>query len=172
MFRYGLHYGGILGASSFAMFLIIYLTGNNPLGNASWLGAWIPAVVIAVAVKSYRTHEGEGFISYGEGFRTGLITALLGGVLSALLIYIFCTLFDSTLVERFKADSLAQLELMEGQFKSMLSDKMYDQAVDAYNNIDLQSIAMNDFFNKLLSGIILSLIIAAVYKRNKPQILE
>ncbi|HRF14870.1 MAG TPA: DUF4199 domain-containing protein, partial [Bacteroidia bacterium] len=107
-----------------------------------------------------------------EGFRTGLITALLGGVLSALLIYIFCTLFDSTLVERFKADSLAQLELMEGQFKSMLSDKMYDQAVDAYNNIDLQSIAMNDFYNKLLSGIILSLIIAAVYKRNKPQIPE
>ena len=54
----------------------------------------------------------------------------------------------------------------------MLSDKMYDQAVDAYNNIDLQSIAMNDFYNKLLSGIILSLIIAAVYKRNKPQIPE
>ena len=168
MIRYGLHYGGILGASSFAMFLVIYLTGNNPLGNISWIGAWIPIVIISIAVKSYRLHEGEGFISYGDGLKTGLATSFFGGLLSALLVFIFCTLFDSTLVDRFKEESLAQLELMEGQFKSMISESMYDQAVEAYNKIDLKSIAMNEFFNKLTSGLILSLIIAAIYKKNKP----
>lgn len=166
MTRYAIHYGGITGASVFAVFLILYLAGFNPLGNASWIGAWIPIVMIARSVKMYRDHECEGFITYGSAFRMGLTTAILGGLLSALLIFIFCTLIDNTVVDQFKSDALAQLEQMETQFKGLLSEATYDKLVEDYNKIDVKTIAMSEFMSKSFSGFILSLIIAAIYKKN------
>ncbi|MBS1763409.1 MAG: DUF4199 domain-containing protein [Bacteroidetes bacterium] len=166
MTRYAIHYGGILGASAFAVFLILYLSGVNPLGNASWVGAWIPIVVIARSVKMYREHECEGFITYGNAFRTGVTTAIMGGILSALLIFIFCTVIDSSVVDRFRDDSLAQLELMETQFKGLLNEATYDKLVEDYQSLDIKTIALSEFMSKSFSGFILSLIIAAVYKKN------
>ncbi len=170
MLRYALHFGGIQGVATFAIFLLLYWMGINPLGNASWLGAWIPVLIIAKATRSYRDHELEGFISYSEGFRMGLFTAIAGGLLSALLIFIFCTLVDSTIVDEFKEQTLSQLELVEAQMKGLMGDTLYENAVETYNNINLQSIVSSEFFNKLLGGLIISLITAAIYKKDKPYV--
>jgi len=168
MLRYALHYGGIQGVATFALFILLYMIGINPLGNASWLGAWIPVLIISKSTRSYRDNELEGFISYGEGFRMGFLTAAAGGLLSALLVFIFCTLVDGTLIDEFKNQTLMQLEQVENQMKGLIGDTFYDNAVDTYNKINLQTVVSGEFFNKLLGGLIISLITAAIYKKDKP----
>ena len=168
MLRYALHYGGIQGVATFALFILLYILGFNPLGNASWLGAWIPVLIISKSTRSYRDNELEGFISYGEGFRMGFLTAAAGGLLSALLVFIFCTLVDGTLIDEFKNETLLQLEQVESQIKGLLGEEFFDDIIDSYNKINLQVVVTNDFFNKLLGGLIISLITAAIYKKDKP----
>jgi hypothetical protein len=168
MFRHALNYGGLLGIGTMTVFIILYKMGYNPLGNASWLSAWIPVVVIAKSTAAYRNEELEGYMSYGEGFRIGVLTGAAGGLLSALMIYIFCTIVDASIVDDFKTQTLDQMQLVEKQMRGLISDNMYDKAIEAYNNISIQSIVTSEFSNKLIGGILISLITAAVYKKNKP----
>ncbi len=168
MFRYAVQFGGMMGVINFILFLLLYIMGFNPLGNASWLGAWIPVLVICISTKSYRENELEGFITYWQAYRTGFLTAVAGGLLSALLIFIFCTIYDNSIVEDFKNQTLTQMEMVETQMKSMLGSNMYEQTIQSYESITTQTVASGEFFNKVLCGIFVSLITAAVYKRDKP----
>ena len=168
MVRYAIQYGGIMGVLCFALFILFYSFGLNPLGNISWLGAWIPVMIICMATKAYRENELEGFISYGQAYRIGILTSAAGGLLSALLIFIFCTIYDSSIVDEFKNQTLAQMDEVEKQMKSMMGDSLYQNAVDAYEKISLQTIVSNEFFNKVLCGVFVSIITAAIFKRDKP----
>ena len=60
------------------------------------------------------------------------------------------------------------MDEVEKQMKSMMGDSLYQNAVDAYEKISLQTIVSNEFFNKVLCGVFVSIITAAIFKRDKP----
>lgn len=158
----------MIGVSCFALFILFYGMGFNPLGNISWLSAWVPVLFICRSTKAYRENELEGYISYGQAYKTGFLTAVAGGLLSALLIFLFCSVYDSAIIEDFKNQTLAQMDTVEVQMKSFMGETMYEQALKTYEQISLQSVVTSEFFNKVMGGIIVSLISAAIYKREKP----
>jgi hypothetical protein len=162
--RTALNYGAGIGISCFVVFLLIYFAGFNPLGNASWLGAWIPVVFICLSTRHFREQETEGFIGYGNAFRIGLLTAMAGALLFALIIYLFGTLIDSNLVTLYKNDVVEQLE----QTKAFLGDSLYEKMMENVNQTTMFSISSGDFFTKCIGGLIVSLITAAVYKKDPP----
>lgn len=168
MFKYALNYGAMAGSGVFVFFLVFYFTGINPLGNVMWLAAWIPIIFMCRATKNYRDNEMEGFISYGQAWQIGALTGISCALLSALLTYIFCKVFDSTLVESFKTSNLEQLEMMKDEFSGLMGESMYEKAQESFENINVQTVASGEFFNKSFGATLVSLITAAIYKRNKP----
>ncbi len=170
-FKTAVNFGAMSGLSCFAIFVILYKMGINPLGPGSWLAVWIPPTFIVIATKRFRDYECGGFISFTSAFRTGLLTAMSGGLLYALLIYIFGTLIDATLLDNFKALMLADLEQTEGMIRSVVGDSVYEQSIEEMKNTTLKSIAMTDFLYKFFGGVIISLITAAFLKRNHPEII-
>lgn len=168
MLKYALNYGAMSGIGVFIFFLVFYFTGINPLGNIMWLAAWIPVVFICRATKNFRDYELEGFISYGQAWQMGVLTGVSSALLSALLTYIFCKVIDPEIVESFKSDNLQQLEAIKEQISGMMSDSMYEKAQESFEKMDVQTVASGEFFNKSIGSILVSLITAAIYKRNKP----
>lgn len=168
LWRTALNYGAMSGLTSFLIFLALYYKGMNPLGPASWLGAWIPIVFICLSTKYYRDRILGGFISYWQGFRTGMLTAICGSFLFALFIYSFTKIFDGTIVEAFKSDALRGME----DAKYIFSDEMYDQGIESIEKINMGNIATNDFFTKILGGLLISFITAAFYRRLPSEIEE
>jgi hypothetical protein len=172
MIRTALNYGAMSGLGVFAIFLILYFAKINPLGNASWLAAWIPVVFICKSTQHYREHELEGFISYGQAWHIGTLTGIAGALLSALLVFIFCKVYDASLIDTFKNENLSQLESVESQLKGMFGDGMYDKAVESFQRLDVRTVASSDFFNKTIGAILVSLVTASIYKRDKPKIFQ
>ena len=158
LFKTAMNFGAMSGLGSFAVFLGLYYKGINPLGNASWVGAWIP-VVFVIATKYYRDHFLAGEISYGHAVKIGLLTAIAASFLFALLIYIFVTLIDSTIVTTFKNEKLLELE----ETKFMFGDEFYDKMVEGIEKINITTIALNDFFTKMMGALLVTLVTAAVY---------
>lgn len=168
MIKHSLNYGALSGLSCFAVFLLLYFLGINPLGNSSWLSAWIPVVIICVSTKTYRENELEGFMTYGEGWNVGVFTGIAGGMLYALLLYIFLKIFDANLIESFKNENIEQLYKMESELKGIIGSSVFETTLESYKRLDVKTVCSSDFFNKTIGAILVSLITAAIFKRNKP----
>jgi len=168
VFKTAMNFGAMSGLSCFAMFLILYFTGSNPLGQISWVGVWIPIVFIVLGSRHYRNHEGQGYISYWQGFRVGFLTASCGAFLFALLVWTFATVIDANIIERFKEESLLYLEQTEKLSRSVFGSSIYDASVENIEKITTESIAAQEFWNKTFGGLIVSFITAAFLRNNAP----
>jgi len=169
MIKHSLNYGALSGTGCFAVFLLLYFLGVNPLGNSSWLAAWIPVVVICVSTKAYRENELEGFMTYGEAWNVGTFTGIAGAMLHALLIYIFLKEFDANLIESFKTENIDNLKKMESELKGLIGSSVFETTLESYKRLDVKTVCSSDFFNKTIGAILVSLITAAIFKRNKPE---
>ena len=168
MIKHSLNYGALSGIGCFAVFLLLYFFGVNPLGNSSWLAAWIPVVVICISTKTYRENELEGFITYGEAWNVGTFTGIAGALLHALLIYIFLKVYDANLIEAFKNDNIANLQKMEAELKGIIGSSVFETTLESYKRLDVKTVCSSDFFNKTIGAKLVSLITAAIFKRSKP----
>lgn len=160
-----LNYGALSGIASFSMFLILYFSGKNPLGPASWLGAWIPVFIMVLATKHYRNVENQGFVSYWQAFRIGFITASAGAMLFGALSWSFVTIVDASILDTFKQENLEALELTEGMMKSMIGETAFEQSVENINDMNMSDVSASDVFNKMFGGLLAAFITAAFLRR-------
>ena len=87
-YKHFMNYGGVSALISFALFLLLYFLGMNPLGNYSWLGAWVIVVLIYKGIKDFRDQLSEGFISYGKSLSVGMMLVFFYSLLYGLLTFI------------------------------------------------------------------------------------
>lgn len=160
-----IHYGAYYGLSAFIFSALLSYTLGNPLGLVSWLGVWIPVLFICLAMKHQRDNVSEGYIDYWEAFRTGLSTIFFGGILFGMLLYLFGTVVQPNLLADYKTDMLNETENMRNL--KFFNEALVDSIVDGIEKTTLGSAITGDYFNKTLGAALVSLVAAAIYKRNK-----
>lgn len=166
--RIPLNYGSTAGLIAFGLFLLFYFLGFNPIGNISWLSFWVPIPFIYKGIKEIRESEYEGFISYGQAFKQGVIISFIYASLFAMLIYIFGTFIDGSFIEEFIEQAAMDLEETKELMTGIISEAVYEQSLDQILDLTPAQHARSDFFNKFIFGIIVSLIAAYNLKKPKP----
>jgi hypothetical protein len=167
LLKTSLNYGALSGLGSFIVFFILISLGKNPLGPASWAGAWIPILFMVLATRHYRDHENNGFVSYWQAFRIGFLTASAGALLFGALSWLYVTMIDNSVLDTFKQESLEALELTEGMMKSMIGESAFEQSIENINNMSMNEVTTSDIFNKMFGGL-LSAFITAAFLRREP----
>ncbi|MBA3899669.1 MAG: DUF4199 domain-containing protein [Bacteroidetes bacterium] len=166
--RIPLNYGSLAGIIYFAVFLFFYIIGQNPLTEMGFLFTfWIPILFIYLGIKKFREEVQGGFITYGKALGQGTLITLVFSSFHAILIYLFLVLVDSSLIDAVIAESIAQYEKGAEQIRGLLGEDAFDEMVDRLENTGVNEIAMGDFFGKFMGGFFISLIIAAILKRNR-----
>ncbi len=160
--RIGLKWGVITGVVYMLYSAILYLTdqyGNQSLG---WISFVVSIIFIVLAMRDYRT-QNDGFMTYGEGVSIGLFVSVISAIISGIFSYIYTTFIDNTVVQRL-------MDKMEEQWVEQgLSDEQIEQAKEWTNMF--QSPGLTFLFGllfALIGGLIISLIVAAFLRRNKP----
>ncbi|MBK8874732.1 MAG: DUF4199 domain-containing protein [Bacteroidetes bacterium] len=159
-----LHYGSLSGLSVFVFFVIIHFMGYNVFGGVPFLGFWIPVVFIIMASKFHRDHNLQGVMTYWQGFTIGIFTTFFSAALFGLAFYLFTLMYAPELLDQYKTQALTSME--EG--KAVMSDAVFEKAMEGIEEVTIGSLAFSESFNKLLGGLIISFITAAIYRR-KPQ---
>jgi len=167
MFKTAIHYGSLSGIAVVLFYMTLYFSGFSIFGQISLLGIWVPIVFLSMAVKFHRNHNLKGNMTYRQGLSIGFLTSIFSVTLFGLFFYLFGTVYDVTILEVYKSQAALSLE----QGKDLLSDKMLDKAMESIDLVTMSSLAFSEAFNKLIVGVIATLIIAAIYRR-KPQTIQ
>ncbi|GAB3260534.1 hypothetical protein GCM10027347_24900 [Larkinella harenae] len=160
--RLALKWGLISG-----VIFMIYTTAINVTGQFTntvlpWLSLGISIVIIVMAMREYRTLNG-GFMSYGEGVGLGSLLSVVGALVSVTYNFIYMTFIDPTIRQQTLDKVREQLE------DRGMSDEQIEQALEMSEKF--QSPGLQFVFGILAAGffgLIISLIVAAFIRRNKP----
>jgi hypothetical protein len=158
-----LKYGVITSIASFIFGLIVYATGIYLKSGINYLYYVLLAVGIVFAIKERRDKDLGGYISYGQGFNTGLLVSLVTALIGVVTGYIMMNwIAPEMLGEILKVSEQKMIErgMSEDQIKvGMEMTKRFTTPL---------WIAVWGFVGITIIGIIMSLIAAAIFKKQDP----
>lgn len=165
----GSRHGLLAGLVLIVVGLIIHMAGLVDYTGQSSSGSWISNIAtwgvmvaaIVMAVRQHRDQELGGFITFGRSFYTGFIVSLLIGLISAIWGYVFFAFVEPGLIDTMMEVSREQMIDQQG-----MSESDADQAM-SYMTWMMNPAALSMFaaVGSLVAGMIFSLIIGAVMKR-------
>ena len=167
-----LKFGLYLGLARVIWQLLFYTFGIHTMIQYNWIGSLVTLVLVSVfvvlGIKDYRSLN-EGFVSFGKAFLTGLMIALVGGVILYAFNYIYVQFIDPNVTQ----------DIMDATRDYMLervpdmSEEAYDAAMESN---PFAKLGQNPIFGTLIgmllaapfTGALVSLISAAVLKKERP----
>ena len=159
----GLRYGLLTGIVSVIFSLILNISNleDSPL---KWLSFVILGVGILLACRFFKQANG-GFMSYGQGLGIGTVLSGVVGVLSAIFTFIYVNYMDTTFVSRAMEKARAGMEARGG-----MSEEQIEQGTAmAAKFMTPTFLFVGAILGTLFFGFLLSLVIAAVTKNNRPE---
>ncbi|MBC6609279.1 DUF4199 domain-containing protein [Hymenobacter sp. BT188] len=160
----GLRYGLLTGIISI-IYSFILLAANLEQNTAlSLLGIIILIGGIVLAHKNYKENNG-GFMSYGQGLGIGVILSLVSGLLGGIFRYVYMEFIDPSAAQRAIEQTRAKMEEAGN-----MSDAQIDQAIQMSQRFATGPIGIAvAILGSALIGFLLTLIIAAITKHNRPE---
>lgn len=167
-----MRYGGMIAAVMIVINLVQYLSGgSDPANGQSTIAiltgflsfvVWIGGVVLAV--KAYR-EQLDGYLSFGEGFQVGFFTFLVISAISAVWSFLFYSFIATDFLEK-------TLEFMQYTLEdSGATDEAIDMMMGIYERVyNPLGLMLMSLLGGTIFGAIISLIIAAVMKKNRPEV--
>lgn len=107
----GLRYGLILSAISIAYMLIVIIMGSSPFEQdwKSYLSfIWIIGAI--VLAHKYFKENGDGYMSYGQGFGIGFLTCLVSIIVGMIFSYIYINFVDQSIFDAVWEKAAADME--------------------------------------------------------------
>ncbi len=112
---------------------------------------------MVMAVKKHRDEDLGGFITFGRAFGVGFLVTLVISAITAVWVYFYFGFIDPDMATAIMENSLAQ--------QGIEDDAMIDQMKFWFSP---GAMAIYGLIGSLFFGAILSLIVAAVMKKNAP----
>ena len=151
-------WGVILALVSFAYFIVLNIAGLAGEQMYSWIGSVFTIVVFVLAHKAFK-EEGNGFMSFSEGFKIGALTTVLSSIISSTLTYIYLKFVDGSMLDLVRDKAIANME------ENGMSEEQIDQAMGfAEIFMSAESILFMGLLGGILVGCILALIVTAFTK--------
>ena len=159
-------YGGIAAMIGIAIGLIMYMAdmvdpSDSTISSIVQLLVFVGAIVLAI--KEHREDDLGGYISFGRAFTVGILTTLFLAVINAIWTYIFMGFIAPDMVDM----------IMEAQMQAMADSGMGEDEIEQAMEITKGfmspgMISVMSIFGSLFMGAIISLIVAAIMKKNSP----
>jgi hypothetical protein len=160
--RVALKYG-VLGSVVIMIFTTIInvagLSQNKILSSLSFV---FMIVAIVLSMKDFR-EQNKGFMSYGEGLGLGTLVSAVMGLLSSAFTMFYMQFIDNTLLTQGMDKVRSDMEARG------MDDAKIDQAMELSQKFMSPGIVFAmGVFMYILTGFVISLIVAAIIRREKP----
>jgi hypothetical protein len=163
VYRTALYYGTLGGIAIFIFYIVLYISNLNVFGPVSMLGIWIPVVFLVKATRFHRDHNLSGIMTYRQGLSIGFFTTAFYVILFGLAFYLFGVLYAGDLVEMYRTAALAS----EKAGREVFSESIIDQTMESIELVNMATLAYSQAFLKLVGGILITLITAAIFCRSR-----
>ena len=167
-----MRYGLIWGLIGILVGLLAHIMGWNDPADPNVMMSIILGLIsfgvsvtmIVLAVKTHRDQELGGYMTFGRGFTTGILTTLFNAVITTIWMVVFFSLINPDMFDMIEANMIEQWE------EQGLDDEQIETA-KGYASMFTGPVFMTiaTFFGTLFWGAIISLVVSAVMKKDAPR---
>ncbi|MCD6090116.1 MAG: DUF4199 domain-containing protein [Bacteroidales bacterium] len=165
IWKNSVNYGLIGGILMIALSVILWLTGmmeNKFLGYISYL---ILAFAMYLGAVNWRDKSNDGWMTYGEAFKTGFFVTLIAALLGLIYSYVFFNFIDPDFIGTIM--SKAEEAMLEAN--PSISDEDLDRALEMTSKFSSPTmLTVFGFIGTVIFGTLLSLIVAIFAKKVNP----
>jgi len=159
--RVALKYGVLASVVIMIYTTIINLAGLSQNKILSSLSFVFMIVAIVLAMKNFR-EKNSGYMSYGEGLGLGTLVSAVMGLLSSAFAMFYMQFIDNTLLTQ------GMDQVREDMERRGMDDSQIDQAMELSQKVMSPGVVFAiGVFGYVLMGLIISLIVAAIIRREK-----
>lgn len=165
----GITYGLISGLASVIFALLLYLNGAKAfVSPVAYAGILIPIVIAVLAGIKQKKNEG-GYLDFAAALKVVFTTFVIGTIISIIFNYVLFNIIDIPFREALTQESTEKMQEWMVKFGTPQEaiDKATEEALKG-NNYSLGSQALSGAFMCIV-WFIISLIIAAIIKKKKPE---
>lgn len=164
-FSTALKYAIITAVAMFIFSIIMYITGMYLNSSMNWLSYVIMLAGLVFAVKDRRDKDLGGFISFGEGFKTGFIFCIITGAIGIVFSLIMMNFIAPDMID----------EILKKAETDMINKGLPDSQIQIAMEWTRKFtspmwIAIWSLVGSAFIGSILSLIVAAIFKKDNQQL--
>lgn len=161
-------YALIMAIGQIVLTLVGFFLGyqTDKINQGTWFG-FIPLVYALViywlAIKAVRDEDAGKYLTYGKGVGTGVMIAVYSGLIGSIYAYIHFTFVNPNF-----ADYLIEASRVKWAAANMGDAQM--EGAEKFIRMFFKPViqAVFGFILTMLTGLIISLIMAAILKRNPP----
>jgi hypothetical protein len=162
VFYNGLIWGLILGFAGIIYSVILYMADLNLNQSLSYAGILITVIVLILGIRSFRDTIRDGILPFGPAFGFGMVTIIVSSVIGIIYAYILWTVIDPDILDKMK----------DMQMEKLLERGLPDDAVEQAMGVTSKFMqpwlmAIMGLVSSIFMGTIVSLIIAAIFKRDE-----
>ncbi|WP_242928468.1 DUF4199 domain-containing protein [Pontibacter vulgaris] len=162
--RVGIRYGVMCGLACFGILLLQYFLGFNPLGE---VGRWsfLPMpVFLFLGIRYYKLFN-DTEIGFLKGLRVGLSISFYTALTAGMLLFILLYFAGGSLIQQYVSEMKTTLEVNKAEQIKALGQDMYNQSIEALDNITPSLLATYDFVSRLLVGGLFSIVAAVFFRK-------
>lgn len=150
---------------SIAISLVLFITGQQAKSN--WIISLITFFIVCgslyFGLKARRDETLNGFMSYGQGVGTGVLIALVSGIIMSIYYFINVTYIDPDLTAN----------IVEEAKRKMIEKGDSEESIEAATNMmeKFQSpwlVALVGLIGNIVYGLVVSLILSIFLKKENP----
>ena len=161
--RTGIRYGVLCALVSFAVTLVIYLSGENPYGQTSLFSLVVMPAFIFMGCSYFKKYNDQN-LGFFRALRVALSITFYAALASAMFLYIFSVFAGFEVIQRHINEMKVVLETTRAETIKLIGEANYKQTVEQLDKTTPYHLAADDFMKKLFTGLLIS-IVAAVYFR-------
>jgi hypothetical protein len=161
--RFGLILAGTLIGLSLLFFGLALDKNETVQSISSILNILINAVIVFIGIRAERETTGNGFISFGKGFSTGMMITLIGSAITGVYTYLYFAFLNPGMI------TFIRMKQEEEMLKRGMSDEAVEKMADnmhAWTTPELMTLFA--FLGMILIGLVISMICAAILKKENP----
>jgi len=177
--KYGLYYGAVLVLLSMISWQLIpsihYPSTMKQVVFSMLLGLVVVIVFLYLSLKETRYIQ-EGYLSFGEALKSSVLTYMIGTLIGVIFTFFLVNYIDTDLLNLQAESAKAITQDMTGwmgDVAGMPEEELEKLNEDMEAELDLQNLgsfsvgmAIWSWLQSLIGGIILSLIMSAIMKKN------
>lgn len=166
LFLLAIRYGAIAAVLSSMLLVAMFYMGNHPLMIAPFFDFRILlyGIFIFFFLKEFREDYQEGALYFSQGMVGSFVFIMVGGVISSLLVMLFCELEKDFIASYVKAMT-EYLNTFSEEDINRIGKEVFERNVQDLPATNAKQIAGKYFIQSLLIGFFVSIILSVILRK-------
>lgn len=163
------NFGVLYGVAAVSLAVIQYATGDFTLSSSQGFNFWsILNILFTVGIPIFALvkirQSNEGYLTFGQGFRHSFTVVIIGSLFTVVWILVYTLVLNTDYQE----------QLMNQQYQAFMESGISESMAESQMEMSKRFMqpgfmALFGFLGGALIGVILSLILGAIFQKNPPQ---